>query len=642
VQDTWVAPELCDAIASLLAQFDAEIASAVRADPGFVPTRYLSTRTAVRCAELLRAAAVHRRIFGEPGRSTDARHDDLALLRLHLVLGGPSPTDVAALLERESDPVERRQLEILRTEREIFEGCLAKVERRALTPKPRLEPAPAKPQASFAEGAARARATAPAPAEAPAPEPGPLDRLEAELGRAVADADDERVGRVARDLAEASRAGAPDEERARRLLDRAASALASLALAESLRLTEPETDLLAVVRRLAKLATSLEDDTVSMHATASFLRERAIDAIAEVAAHGLGLDAQTMIAACGEGALDPAAATDRVLGAASELAALRKELWARSPSRTGDEHDERWTRAAERLEAELVTLWSRSFAQELAASVEAGKSASLGQVLDLLSPELTKLDGIDARLEAATGRAHAVKARVVGPRLLPILRAALSRAELADRAALVAEVRALSTTLDEHALEHAVPTERWLEVVAQALRGAEPAKRPKAKSFDRQGYRKLRAAEQRTPILASLAEVALTLGDRAVQPESAASLLGRLDPAEALEVARLDLARTERAVAFLQRWWQELAPAGHAPEASEALGPLLRLLRDDAALARFSLEARLVEQLVPAAADEARALRERIDALDATTRAASQALVATQAEALFERSLGAR
>jgi hypothetical protein len=54
-----------------------------------------------------------------------------------------------------------------------------------------------------------------------------------------------------------------------------------------------------------------------------------------------------------------------------------------------------------------------------------------------------------------------------------------------------------------------------------------------------------------------------------------------------------------RAVDFLQRWWKELTPDGHAPKDLSMLEPLLELSWDEAALTRFALEARLVEQLVP-------------------------------------------
>lgn len=645
VAETWVAPELCDAVASLLARFDAESSSAVRADPSFVPTRYLSTRTAVRCAELLRAAAVYQRIFEEPSRKLDARYTDLALLRLHLVLAGPKPADVERILERESDPVERRQLEILRTERELFEACLSKLERRALSPRPKPTEQPAAQgiaRSSFVRGQER---TTPEPQAAPeAPPKGPLDALEEQLASASARADDEALARIARELAEAARPGAPDEARARALLDRSANALASLALSESLRLSEPDTDLLGAVRRLAKLANSLEDGSVSMHASARFLHERALSALGDVASHGLGVDAATLLGASSDASFDATQATERILSAASELAALRRELHARASSLSGEERDERWSAAMARIESELVALWSRGFAETLAAVIDVGEGRPLGDVLGVLTPELARLEQIDERLGAVAGQRSNVKAKVVGPRLAPLVRASLLRCDLADRAALIAQAEELARSLAAHGLGRAITLTDWLVFVAEALRGAEPARRKKPKSYDRDGYRTLRKSEQRTPILSTLAEVALRVG-ASTERETGAELsatLGALPSELALEIAQLDLGRTARAVDFLQRWWKELAPDGLMPKDPKVLEPLLRLSWDEAALTRFALEARLVEQLVPAASEEARALRERIDALDAATRAASLSLVGGRAEAIFQRTLQPR
>ncbi len=646
VAETWVAPELCDAVAALLARFDAESSAAVRADPSFVPTRYLSTRTAVRCAELLRAAAVYQRIFEEPSRKLDARYTDLALLRLHLVLAGPKPADIERILERESDPVERRQLEILRTERELFDACLEKLERRALTPRPKPTEQP--PEQAAAQRGARSsfvrgqERTTPEPQAAPeAPPKGPLDVLEEQLANASARADDEALARIARELAEAARTGAPDEARARALLDRSASALASLALSESLRLSEPETDLLGAARRLAKLASSLEDGSVSMHASARFLHERALSAVGDVASHGLGLDAATLLGASGDASFDATRVTERILSAASELAELRRELLARSSSRSGEEGDERWSAAMDRVESELVALWSLGFAETLAAIVDVGGGRSLGDVLGVLRPELTRLEQLDEHFGRISGRRSSVKARVVGPRLAPLVRASLGRCDLADRAALLTQVEELSGTLAAHGLGSALGRADWLGFVAEALRGAEPARRKKPKRLDKEGYRALRSSEQRTPILSTLAEVALRVSQSGTHEPGGelSATLGALPVELALEVARLDLARTERAVDFLQRWWAELVPEGRRPSSSSALEPLLELAWDEAALTRFALEARLVEQLVPSAAEQARALRERIDALDAVTRAASLAMVEARAEAVFQRTL---
>ena len=88
----------------------------------FLPTRYLSTRTAVRSAACLRAIASTTGHFNAPpARSRSARADLLAPLFTSLSAGADR-TRSRSMLARETDPRERRQLAILRTEREIFDS----------------------------------------------------------------------------------------------------------------------------------------------------------------------------------------------------------------------------------------------------------------------------------------------------------------------------------------------------------------------------------------------------------------------------------------------------------------------------------------------------------------------------------------
>ena len=63
--------------------------AAVRADPSFVPTRYFSTRTAVRSGRVLRALCVYDWIFGNRSREMQVLPNDLPGLRLNLLLSGP-------------------------------------------------------------------------------------------------------------------------------------------------------------------------------------------------------------------------------------------------------------------------------------------------------------------------------------------------------------------------------------------------------------------------------------------------------------------------------------------------------------------------------------------------------------------------
>ena len=53
----------------------------------FLPTRYLSTRTAVRAGRVLRAICVYDKLFASPNRPLVVQGKDFARLRLHLVDG---------------------------------------------------------------------------------------------------------------------------------------------------------------------------------------------------------------------------------------------------------------------------------------------------------------------------------------------------------------------------------------------------------------------------------------------------------------------------------------------------------------------------------------------------------------------------
>src|SRR5205085_65183 len=94
------------------------------------------TRTAVRLGRALRAFCIYDRILRGGDRPLEVVDDDLVALRLTLLLSGPPIEGVPQLLARETDARERRQLSILRTEREIFDRCLARVPRTAKPPKP--------------------------------------------------------------------------------------------------------------------------------------------------------------------------------------------------------------------------------------------------------------------------------------------------------------------------------------------------------------------------------------------------------------------------------------------------------------------------------------------------------------------------
>src|SRR5262245_4699519 len=127
VDSVFVSDWICDALAVFARNFEAELVSARRADPSFIPARYLSTRTLVRLGNVLRAACVFDWALGDRQRPLHVLQTDFRYLAASLVLSGPNPNDLQRLQAAESDPRETHQLSIMRTEREIFERCLHKL-----------------------------------------------------------------------------------------------------------------------------------------------------------------------------------------------------------------------------------------------------------------------------------------------------------------------------------------------------------------------------------------------------------------------------------------------------------------------------------------------------------------------------------
>ncbi|MEZ4329147.1 MAG: AAA family ATPase, partial [Polyangiales bacterium] len=137
VEQVEVPAHVLTQLRELVESFEREQRLAERADPHFVPTRYLSTRTVVRLGKLLRAICVFDKANHRPERALRVELDDLGLLRLSLLLAGPRTADIEALIERESDPRERRQLKVMAREHELFAQCLRKLTLR----QPSLDPA---------------------------------------------------------------------------------------------------------------------------------------------------------------------------------------------------------------------------------------------------------------------------------------------------------------------------------------------------------------------------------------------------------------------------------------------------------------------------------------------------------------------
>lgn len=639
VDDVVVVDEMCTGLAQLLANLDVELAAAVRADPTFVPTRYLSTRTAVRCGRVLRALCVYDRIFRDPSRDFAALPQDLAGLRLHLLLGGPSPEQAKLLMTRETDAHERRQLTILQTEREVFARAWEKlpaidVKKSAVRKAARRRDADERPRS---EGATQAAA------------PSPVDSAVEAVERAVGNGSVDAVVEALKVVAGLARGEGDEPARAARATQRAVAFLGGRALHAVVGATG-EADARAVAAELAALATSIEPGPAETKALARWIRGAALELVDAAAAHAPGAAEAHLEAALSD--VDSSALLARLearLDALGELAELRGGLVAAGGA-PKDGSDDRWRGAVEAAEDDLAALWDVAFRSRVAQALEHTPADRLPDVLDALAPELDRIDRAAARLERFAARPSALKAKVVGARIGTVVGALVERLDGARRGALVAQVRALREVLTKAGLGGVVAPSTWLAWTASALVKSERAPRSAEGPFDHDGYRRLRSAEHLAACATVLSEVALV-----VAPElGAMATRESLDPVARLvaeipapfrdELARRDLGRVERAVGYLEAWWARIDGEVALRGPDERLGALVRsrfygVLLDEAAPLRFTLEARLVGALFADHQTSAEGLCARLSTLEARARRTALDAVRARSDAAWAATL---
>lgn len=609
VDSVHVSEAACDAIASFLENLELELSAAAKADPAFIPTRYVSTRTAVRCGRVLRAIVVFRRIFLEPERPLEVLPDDFALLRLHLLLSGPSREALDRLLARETDPRERRQLSILRTEREAFERCLSKV--------PRFQPSP----------------------RLPSPEVAALERAAA---AALGTADPDKLVSSVRALTPLSLAGGPSAERAAVLVKQMADTLAARAVRTGLAAMHDQGDeqLSAVAMELGELARQLDEsarpEARDAVALARWLRGRALAVLDEAIAFDPGAKAGDVGAALKAGSAgDVGSRIARRIGKLEALIELRRRLEAQGAE--GASNAPVLEAAHEHLEEDVAALLDADFRRSIEAVLDGPSRKDIDAIVAGLGGELSSLDALAQRIGALFGGRSRLKERVVGPRLGSLIATLVLGLDGRDREGLVARIDALRGTLESNGLGQAVSPEQWLEWSTGALVRVD---RPQGGALARTApsyaaYRTLRSGEVRTPIAVTLREIALRVAPPAAgsaeQAEQALrDVLGRVSHALRTEAAEVDFSRIERALELLETWWWALAggpqaqnrPLDQAEERLKAIvaSRYLEVVLDEATLLRFSLEARLVAETFPAQAERADKVRARIDELRRSVR----------------------
>jgi hypothetical protein len=335
----------------------------------------------------------------------------------------------------------------------------------------------------------------------------------------------------------------------------------------------------------------------------------------------------------------------RRLDVLAELDALRKTmLGAETPAEPVDDD---WQRALGAAEDDLAVLWDAAFCTKVERVLDAQPNAPLAHVLGALEAELDWLHVVEQRLSALSGAVSQVKTKAIGPRLADLVASLMGRLEIRDRTALHNEIEAVLAQLKQANLQRAIPAADWMRWAAEALIRSERHAPPEPKGpFDYDAYVALREQEMRVPIALAVCEVALRVAPELYttddQEPSFGELVLQLPEDVQTEIARIDLARIERAVGYLERWWQQLT----ASEMSvlERLESVVKsrffdVLWDDEALARFALEAQLVGDVLVAHASDSQALGLRLEALREQTRRAASALLRERTDEAWQAAM---
>ncbi len=663
VDEVHISDEICAGIAELLHKFDIELNACVRADPGFVPTRYLSTRTAVRGGRVLRAACVYDKIFHRPDRPLEVMPDDLRALRFHLLISGPSPEDAQKLLAQESDPRERRQLELLRTEREIFDRCFAQLSPISV---PARKPSGAgQKEAPAASGETKEKHAKAQPK--PPKESAPAWELNAKT--ALESGDPKRITQIMPVLLSFAEAAPAHAQKAQELLDACVTALRARALTEGLAQgAEASKPLIDTAKEWCSLSRSLSGAPQPLRSLGRWLRGRALVLLSEHASYSLGTRASELDELTGKGprSSQPVEQAQKLLAALESMSSLITEIMAEGVDPEAQaECDAHWKRSLAHTEDELVLLCDSAVREVAAERLSAIANHDLSGALERMAPEFDRIALLEQRFSALffEGR-PALRERVLGPRIALLVEASFRRISASDRIGLNREIHSLLGVLSRAGLAHIIAPSAWVQWTAQALLRAEKnsgadslANTAKNEEPDYEGYRSLRNAGPRVPCAFVLAETALSVAPGLVTQSAPsggegfsgiAALFGELEKELRGQIIRFDFERLEEALSYLENWWVFLSEGepfvlGDESKLSKDEQRIRSMVRsrfftvflEESAPARLALEARLLSELFPDQAGRAEGLRERVDKLSEAVHGRAYELFQRRAQAAW-------
>lgn len=415
--------------------------------------------------------------------------------------------------------------------------------------------------------------------------------------------------------------------------------------------------MVALAKETQQVASDLEAASASNRSISTWLRARLLLVLDDAVRLGPAASessVELLVQDAGDAKL--AACIAARLKEFEDMFALRSELLASGltaselPTATPG-----WQAALAKLEDELVLLWGARFRYAAVAVLQSANQRPLSEVLDALTSVFEELDAAEKRCEAL-GRKSQLKSRVVGPRLQPVVRRAVSLVNLDDRQAALEELRSMFQRLSRPEIADIVSSDHLVSWLAPLLLEGERTKPFSAlvKVANQQAYRAALGREHRLSILTLLVEVAI-LGvekhvDKPGDPDALALAVSAVLlalPAEVQdEIVRCDLERIERRLGYLKSWWLALTPL-KGLSAQEMIGVLevvarsglLRILRGDGEPMRLAVEARRVGEVFPGASERVHGLQNDIEAFDRETREALVALLEGHADHAWRSAL---
>jgi MoxR-like ATPase len=571
VENVTIERTACQELASFLERFESQIAQIAKADPSFIPSRYLSTRTVVRLGQILKACALYDYAFVNRNRTLGVEPRDFKYLRLSMLLSGPPTDAITKLLAHETCPRECRQLELIRNEREAFDRALEKLGTWVVIPNLPTEPDPSTRivltqlvNERTEVLLANAKRFSALLAAGDGSVPDVKERLEVTVY--------ELIRRAAR-MGYAAGFGEKNPKEAIDGLSELSAVLATIPSAST-----------EVVRWLREQALTILEQELRF--TSSHVKT-----VLTGLAGGLSYE-------------QIFASTSTLISNFETLIAKRDSLVA-AGAKPSEEAETAWRVAREELELALKTLWEGHLQRILMADLKNGKIDHLGEILKRLENVATALTRQDKTLGALGFDAHVLTTKALGPALMPFLKLLISRLDVSQRDAVAGHVEGTFLELKRMGLSQAIDRESWLSWVAEALlRQPSDREERSAPPSNEQGFRTLQRGYERTSLSYLLTDTAMRLMSERQElkraPEKAIiELLQTIDPTLRRRIVDIDVKRVRMLLGALDAWWKSIRVSitrSPLSESKEFQG-FLKVLQDESMLARFGLELSLAKEV---------------------------------------------